>query len=66
MGKHVKRLLQFAVKYPGWHSYAKDRATTNAVRCLADMGVLELSTISNQFRLALAARFYGEDTKQEA
>lgn len=31
VGRHQCRLLGFAEKYPSWHSFADDRATTRAI-----------------------------------
>lgn len=51
MGKHMLRLLKFAIKYPGWHSWAKgDTAAINAVRRLVNHGLLEINDCG-QFRL---------------
>lgn len=49
VGRHQCRLLQFAERFPGWHSYASDRATMRAVRGLQKRGCFEVS--GDQFRL---------------
>lgn len=54
MGKHQLRLLKFAIKYHGWHTYGKDRSTVSAVNTLSAMGLLELNEF-RQFRLATNA-----------
>ncbi len=41
MGKNMKRLLSFAIKYEGWHTWGKDRATCDAVRRLEAQGYIE-------------------------
>lgn len=50
MGKNILRLLKFAVRYPGWHSFGKDRSTTDSVRVLAGHGLIEINQY-RQFRL---------------
>ena len=54
MGRHMIRLLKFAIRYPGWQSYGKDRNTVNAVNRLAGMGFLEVNEY-RQFRLVRPA-----------
>jgi len=49
MGKNMKHALNFAKKYPGWHTFAKDRATVNAVHNLQRKGLIEINSF-NQFR----------------
>jgi hypothetical protein len=51
MGKHQLRLLRFAIRYPGWHGYGKDRSTVDAVNGLEYLGLLEISRETRQFRL---------------
>ena len=53
MGKNQARLLRFAIQYPTWHTYGKDRATVNAIRSLASYGVVEVNE-HRQFRLAMS------------
>jgi len=50
MGKNMKRLLLFAIRYPGWHTWGKDRSTVDAVRCLCEQGFIETNKY-RQFRL---------------
>ena len=50
MGRHMLRLLKFAVRYQGWQSMSKhDTAARNAMRRLEAHGLLEV--IGDQFRL---------------
>jgi len=51
MNKKLLNLVKFAVKYTGWQSYAKDSETVQLVCAAANLGILELSDISRQFRL---------------
>lgn len=57
MGQNIVNVLKFAIRYPGWHSYATDRSTVDAVNTLAKHDILELSTISRQFRLNETPQF---------
>ena len=50
VGKNQVHALAFITKCSGWHSYAKDRATTNAVKRLAEKGLVEINRF-HQFRL---------------
>jgi len=50
MGKHCLRLLKFAIKYDGWHSYGTDRSTRDAVNVLCGYDLLEVNEY-RQFRL---------------
>ena len=50
MGKNQKRLMLFALRYPGWHGYGKDRATVEAVEKLCDHGFIEINDY-RQFQL---------------
>lgn len=52
MLKEQIAMVEFAVKYPGWHSYTKDRLTMTCACALYNLGILEFShdTI-RQFRL---------------
>lgn len=52
MGKHIKRLLKFAIDYPGWHTYGKDRSTVDAVNNLARLGLIVVNE-HRQFRLGI-------------
>lgn len=51
MGKHQLRLLKFAIKYPGIHSFGKDRSTIDALRKLATYGLIDIDWDSRQFKL---------------
>ena len=54
MGKHMKRLLLFCIKYPGWQSIAKnDPPMRRAVDRLVAIGAIERNEFG-QVRLALA------------
>lgn len=44
VGKHQVNLLDFAFKYPTWHSYTDDKATLRAIAGLTKRG----SIITNQ------------------
>lgn len=50
MGKNMKRLLLFAIQYPGWHTYGKDRGTVDAIVKLGNDGFIETNA-HRQFRL---------------
>ena len=50
MGKNMKHLLLFAIKYRGWHYWAKNRPTYDAVHRLYDQGFIEINKWK-QFRL---------------
>lgn len=53
----MRRLMQYALAYPySWHYYAKDRATTRAVRRLVEMGMV--TTNASQFRLMVPERYF--------
>jgi len=41
IGHNMKHALAFATKYPGWHGYAKDRATLEAIVRLEKRGIVE-------------------------
>lgn len=45
------RLVRFAIKYPGWHSY--DSTMTKHIKRAVELGLLEKSNNSRQFRLPL-------------
>lgn len=47
-GANCVRMLQFAEKYKGWHTLAKDRATKRAAESLLRHGCIEVS--GDQFR----------------
>jgi len=42
-GKNMKHAIAFFTEYPGWHDYAKDRATVNAIKRLVKQGTLEVN-----------------------
>ena len=50
MGKNMKRLLLFAIRYKGWHTWGRDRSTCDAVRRLQEQGFIETNDC-RQFRL---------------
>lgn len=45
IGKNMKHALDFARRFVGWHTYAKDRATIDAINKLRELGVIT----TNQF-----------------
>ena len=49
-GKNQCHLLSFAEKFPGWHTYAKDRATLAALEGLKRKGYIETNQ-HGQFRM---------------
>lgn len=55
MTKNEKRLLKFAIEYPGWHTCGRD--TVPLMRRLAGYGLVEMVEYGRkalpQFRLAL-------------
>lgn len=53
VGRHQCRLLGFAEKYRGWHSFAQDKPTIKAVHALQRKGCLEV--IGDQFRFVYPA-----------
>ena len=51
-GKHQCRLLEFAERFHGWHSYKTTcRATRRAIEALQRKGYIELNAF-DQFRIA--------------
>ena len=50
MGKNMQRLLKFAIQYPTWHTYGKDRSTVSAVNRLCGLGLIKVNG-NRQFRL---------------
>ncbi len=58
MGKNVDRLLKFAVRFPTWHSFGKDRGTNDAIRTLANKGLVVVND-KRQWRLALTGHYAG-------
>lgn len=51
MTKGQKRALQFAANHPGWQSFAGDYSTRKVIHALANRGYVELSEVSDQFRI---------------
>lgn len=49
-GKHVVRLVEFAMKYRGWHTYATDQTTRRAVASAVRLGCIELNDQGDSFR----------------
>ena len=47
IGKNQCNLLEFAYKYPGWHTFHK--SAKNAIKRLQEKGYLEV--VDDQFRL---------------
>lgn len=57
MGKNMKRLLLFAIQYPGWHTYGHDRGTVDAIVRLGNEGFIETNS-TRQFRLIGNAKLF--------
>lgn len=49
-GKNQCRLLEFAYRNQGWHSFKNDKATKNALKGLEKRGHLEVSWGTKQFQ----------------
>lgn len=49
IGKNKVKMLDFAYKYKGWHSYASDKPTIQALNGLLAKGYIEVNQF-NQFR----------------
>ena len=49
VGKHQCRLLDFAERFRGWHSYADDRTTRRAIAGLLRRGAIQVNE-HGQFR----------------
>lgn len=45
-----KDMIAFALKYPGWHSYAQDKLTVEHVCANVNLGILHINK-HNQFIL---------------
>jgi hypothetical protein len=56
MGKNQLRLLKFAIEYPTWHTYGKDRSTVDAIRSLDGKGLIVLNEF-RQFRIAIKSEY---------
>jgi xylose isomerase len=54
LGKNMKHALNFARTYPGWHTFAKDRATLGALRRLESRRMIETNEF-RQFRAVTAS-----------
>jgi hypothetical protein len=61
LGKNMRHALDFATRYPGWHSFAKDHPTRAAIKRLAERRLVEVNAF-DQYRLASAEAQQG--TKQ--
>lgn len=48
IGKHQVKALDFAYRFPCWHTYSQDKATKRAILALAKKGYFEV--IGDQFR----------------
>ena len=51
IGRNQCHALRFAEKYPGWHSFAKDRPTMRAIEGLRRRGSVVVNDFG-QFRIA--------------
>lgn len=49
-GKNQSNLLEFAHKYPGWHTFGKDRAARKAIAGLVRRGLIEVQ--GDQFKFS--------------
>jgi hypothetical protein len=49
VGKHQVKLLDFAYRYKGWHTYGTDSVTMRAIKALHAKGCLDLNEFG-QFR----------------
>ena len=49
MGKNMKHALDFATRFPGWHSFSGDRATRESIARLASRGLVSVNQFQ-QFR----------------
>lgn len=53
LGKNMRHALTFAQAHDGWASYARDRATVDAIKRLAARGLVEIHpTVTRMFRLS--------------
>jgi len=62
MGRHVRRLLLFAIQYPGWSTYGKDPSTVKAINTLCRDGFINVNRETRQFRIALPDRMFPTKT----
>lgn len=51
MGKNMRHALTFARKVNGWHTYASDRPTVDAIKRLERRGLV-ITNQFHQFRIA--------------
>lgn len=51
MGTEAIRLLKFAIKYPGWQPYGKERKLVAAIGRLEGLGFIEVDRTARKFRL---------------
>ena len=52
MNRAQQGMLAFAQKYPDkWHSYARDKETVDAVRCLEDVGYVHDDRVLKMFKI---------------
>jgi len=49
IGKNQAKMLEFAYKYKGWHSYSSDKPTLQALKGLLAKGYIEVNQF-DQFR----------------
>lgn len=49
LGKYQKHAIDFSNKYPGWHTFAKDRITRKTINSLAKKNLIEINEFQ-QFR----------------
>ena len=50
IGVNQVKLLRFAEKFQGWHSFKNDRATMQAIAGLERKGCLEVDEINQMFK----------------
>lgn len=53
MGKHQCNLLDFAFKYPTWHSHDNKKSTLNAIKALTNKNVIIYNSNTLQFKINL-------------
>ena len=51
VGKNQSKTLEFAFKYPAWHSYGKDRATRAAINGLERRGSIVVDRAHGMFKI---------------
>jgi len=52
LGKNMKHALGFISRCSGWHTFARDRATVDAIKRLEKLGLVEVNFNYSMFRLA--------------